>query len=724
MKMRFKKVSKAKKTPYYQLVADEIVRQLEAGTAPWVQPWKAGELSLPHNPVSGARYRGANTLWLSMAGRRDPRWMTYKQAQSVDAQVKNGEKGTRIQYWKFTEKRIVKDDKGQPVLDDKGQPKAKIIYLDSPRPFSAVVFNAEQIEGLPELKKEPPEWNSHQRAESILKQSGARIEHLSGNSAFYSPSADKICLPEKAQFASADSYYATALHELGHWTGHSSRLDRDILHPFGSQAYAKEELRAEIASLMMGNELGIGHDPSQHTAYIASWIKVLKEDPSEIFRAARDAEKIMEYTLELENNKEIKITTLEQEKDKYIQVNTEFMSTTKDKTTTETAKERRYLEVPFAEKNQAKQAGAKWDRQAKSWFIPQGAEIEPLQAWLPNNASPVVVLPGDIQESFRKTCLEAGLQLDDCPVMDGQLRRVRVDGDRGSKRSGAYAGYLDGAVPAGFIQNWKTGEKITWKHEGPSLSVLQKADIREQVMKNQELRAALRTKKQLEIAKTCRHEWNQLGTVKEDHPYLQKKQIKAYGLKQNAKGQLVVPLRDTEQQIWSLQSINKYGNKMFIEGGRKQECFHMLGAMQTSKVIIIAEGYATAASIHEATGKPVAVAFDSGNLLPVTEALKQAHPDKQLVIAGDNDHHKAVNVGADKAIETAYAVGGVAVLPIFTQDEKIVGLSDFNDLVCSRGHNAVKRQIDTALQKAQISQTEPIQTKSRVQEKSVVERGR
>ncbi|WP_427927175.1 zincin-like metallopeptidase domain-containing protein, partial [Xylella fastidiosa] len=118
-------------------------------------------------------------------------------------------------------------------------------------------------------------------------------------------------MADKSQFPSADNYYATLLHELGHWTGHSLRLDRDMLHPFGSEGYAKEELRAEIASMILGDELGIGHDLGQHAAYVGSWIRALKDDPLEIFRAAADAEKIQEYLLAFEQ-KQVQQATKQQ----------------------------------------------------------------------------------------------------------------------------------------------------------------------------------------------------------------------------------------------------------------------------------------------------------------------------------------------------------------------------------------------------------------------------
>jgi putative DNA primase/helicase len=136
-----------------------------------------------------------------------------------------------------------------------------------------------------------------------LQASGVEIRHDQADRAFYRPATDRIHLPACDSFQSADTYYATALHELGHWTGYPSRLDRDLAHPFGSVGYAKEELRAEIASLTVGDQLGIGHDPGQHAAYVKSWVQVLKEDPKEILRASRDADKISHYVLGLEKDR-------------------------------------------------------------------------------------------------------------------------------------------------------------------------------------------------------------------------------------------------------------------------------------------------------------------------------------------------------------------------------------------------------------------------------------
>ncbi len=294
--------------PFYQQVADKLIEQLKDGTAPWLRPWNPGEHRLPHNPVSGSRYKGANAVWLSSVavdkGYSDPRWMTYKQAASAGAQVNKGEKGTLVQYWKFRDQVPKLDDQGAPVLDAQGKPVKVSVELQRPKVFSAVVFNAQQIAGLPALEPKTVNWDPHARAEAILAASDVPMHHDQADRAFYRPKTDEIHMPGRDQFDTADRYYATALHELGHATGHASRLDRDLSNPFGSEGYAKEELRAEIASMMLGDELGIGHDPGQHVAYVASWISVLQEDPSEILRASRDAEKIMEYTLGLERGQE------------------------------------------------------------------------------------------------------------------------------------------------------------------------------------------------------------------------------------------------------------------------------------------------------------------------------------------------------------------------------------------------------------------------------------
>lgn len=293
----------AEKKPFHETVAENLIEQLKAGTAPWQKPWEPGSQGfMPMNPTTGKRYKGVNAIHLMAQGRGDNRWLTYKQAKAAGAQVRKGEKGTPVQYWKFSEEQNKLDDNGKPVLDGQGKPVKETVMLERPRVFFATVFNGEQIDGMPPLeqKEKTQTWDAVERAEHILKASGADICHGEHDRAFYRPATDSIHLPDKEQFPTADNYYATALHELGHWTGHSSRLDRDMANPFGSEGYAKEELKAECFSLIMGDELGIGHDPEQHAAYVGFWIKALQDDPLEIFRATSDAEKMSNYVLAFE----------------------------------------------------------------------------------------------------------------------------------------------------------------------------------------------------------------------------------------------------------------------------------------------------------------------------------------------------------------------------------------------------------------------------------------
>jgi putative DNA primase/helicase len=294
------------KKDYVATIAEQLIAQLEAGTAPWVKPWRPGSRFMPFNPITGKDYRGMNAVILLMTaealGYGDARWMTYKQAASEGGQVRRGEKSTLIQYWKWREERPIIGQDGAPLRDADGKALIEVVELVRPRVFAAAVFNGAQIDGLPEPEMRPvlPEWQRHEVAEAILTNSGASIQHLACDRAAYNRILDAIVLPERSQFASADGYYATALHELGHWTGHETRLARDLAHPFGSEGYAREELRAEIASLMLGDRLGIGHGPSQHVAYVGHFLQILHSEPQEIFRAASDAEKIVSRMLQIE----------------------------------------------------------------------------------------------------------------------------------------------------------------------------------------------------------------------------------------------------------------------------------------------------------------------------------------------------------------------------------------------------------------------------------------
>ena len=1126
---------------YARRVADALIDQLRQGTAPWQQPWEPGHQFLPYNPTTGNQYRGMNAMWLLAVGQEngyhDPRWMTYKQAQSVDAQVRKGEKGTAIQYWKWRDEEQVRGEDGRPVLNANGRPETRTVDYDRPRVFTAVVFNAAQIDGLaPAPAPTPaPEWERHARADAILTNSAAAIRHQRGDVACYQPAADRIILPEREQFPNAEGYYRVALHELGHWTGHESRLNRDLAHPFGSEGYAREELRAEIASLMVGGQLEIGHDAGQHAAYVENWIKVLQDDPREVFRAAADAERIATMVrgfervqtvdhavdqapvvaatrgaegpvplgaaaefaaddrieaayaaamtaafrnpdearaavavvalrapdpervaatlrdapesygplqeapaaredatraaalstamfapgrlfrnelrdafedpvaahhaldaavadvglgqalaalrdtptvygalqrdpelagrvdpfaavppavpldeaaargaahravwhgtraltaahaaevgqpaptvsvaattsvpldaalardverfadrttarlaterpdlavaprdqlvdaaateatrsylndgvqdrvsiltyrwldVELEPEQEAAFAAqdrqwqagdraeldaaLREDLDAYLtrvgddlttrdapvargsdghqaailESAARYVGVLADRVTghveqwlaharaasdvapeaspdrvraprpvaveetreraphltpnaedemshqqgrrpargearPETrAEARSYLAVPYAEKGEAKALGARWDRDAKSWYAPAGVDPMPLARWLPDLAPASAVR--DPRAEFADALQTAGLRLDGAPVMDGQLRRVPVEGDRAGERSGAYVGHLDGH-PAGYVENFKTGHKSNWKSQQPvaEVSAADRARLAEEAAAHRAARAAARDQQAQAVATAVHAVWDAAQPATGEHAYLAAKGVQAYGVRvaqtpalhlgpwapdaaSQAKaaagqdvqrwggpGALLVPVRTADGQFAGAQAIDADGRKSFPRGGRLAGGFHLIGDLAAPGPLMVAEGYATAATLHEHTAAPVAVAFHAGNLEPVARALRAAHPDRQILVAADNDHRKTrelgpdgkpkKNVGLEEARAAAAAVDGAVLAPAFGPDDRG---SDWNDLRQEKGPREFARQVGRGL---------------------------
>lgn len=453
------------KAPFHVRVAEKLIAQLKEGTAPWQKPWDPGQpgVFLPVNPLTGKRYKGINTIQLLSAGYTDPRWMTYKQAQSQDYQVRRGEQGTPIQFWSFTEYQDQTNDQGQPVVDAQGKPVKVEIRLERPRVRFATVFNAEQIGGIAPWERKPVKWNPIDRAEQMVRASGALIRHDQRDSAFYRPATDTIHLPDKAQFARADAYYATALHELGHWTGHSTRLDRDLAHPFGSEGYAKEELRAEIASMILGDELGIGHDPGQHAAYVENWIKVLRDDPLEVFRAAADAEKIHAWVCQLERQLTRHVDGADAQEPTIgkLSPDAEQQSIQRLPLLEVTMQEKHFIDVPFREKDEAKKLGARWDRQQQAWYIPVDRNHALFEKW--NRKA-----EGRDQDSFAAAPQAAGSTKHYLAVPYSEHALAKAAGARWDKAAKSW--YIGPQADRSKLTRWLP-ENATNQTQDPALSL-------------------------------------------------------------------------------------------------------------------------------------------------------------------------------------------------------------------------------------------------------------
>jgi antirestriction protein ArdC len=279
----------------YADVTDKILAALEAGTLPWACPWdRSGEVSLPINHSTGAFYQGINIPMLWMAqhenGFTSSRWMTYKQAQAQGGQVCKGERGTAIIFYKTLQRDSGRVDHttGEAVME-------RIPLL---RGFT--VFNLDQIDGIDAPLPQAADGGFDPIAvgEAVLQASGVSIRH-GGARAYYMPGVDAITLPDRARFAQAADYYATALHELAHATKHASRCNRPRYpHDDGKVSYAFEELVAEMGAAFLMATLGISGDVKDHASYLDGWLTLLRQDTRAIFKASAQAQKAANWVLE------------------------------------------------------------------------------------------------------------------------------------------------------------------------------------------------------------------------------------------------------------------------------------------------------------------------------------------------------------------------------------------------------------------------------------------
>ena len=422
-----------------------------------------------------------------------------------------------------------------------------------------------------------------------------------------------------------------------------------------------------------------------------------------------------------------------------------------------------YVDVPYSLKNTAKTMGAMWDGDEKRWFIYDTFDFEALVKLLEENKKEgaikkTVLSDGitkfkvpysqkyqiditDVSLKFKAALNAAGLEVD-TPIMDGILRRVRVDGDKGAQKSGAYVCYLDG-TPAGFIQNFKTGFISNWKYE--KLDILPYSDKLIYSKKTQNLandntvfiQKQLQRENELEdeykkTAKILLDEFLAANFAALDHAYFIRKRVyKNYGLKQDRFGNLLMPLFDINEKFWSLQRIFPNGNKMIgalLSNEQKQNGEKLLAkkrgnffvlsddmdlydkklvklnieALLKYNKVYLCEGFATAASVYEACKMPVIVGLDVGNLEFVVQDFSARFRNIHIIIAADNDAKKekksGINIGKEKAMQIKNNFKNVSVcIPNFNDTEISSGYSDFNDLYNSRGIDEVGRQLKILL---------------------------
>ena len=298
-----------------QILTDTIIEKMEKGTAPWQKPWPKGlKKERPFNFSSKREYKGGNLLALSAAPFGDPRWMTFKQAGKMKWNVKQGEKGTYVEYINWM-------DLQKETDPETGEEKTIYVRREKPIISRHIVFNGEQIDGMApyknELTKDLPEKEIVETAQKLIEKSKASIVFDAPGEAYYDMENDVIHMTPKTSFKSTYDMYSAILHELAHWTSHPSRLDRQkAAMTDNPDEYAREELRAELASYFMAFELGVGATQEHidnHAAFAKNWLALLGRNRNEIYRVAKDAEVICSYIysnfMDLQHTAEGKTTT-------------------------------------------------------------------------------------------------------------------------------------------------------------------------------------------------------------------------------------------------------------------------------------------------------------------------------------------------------------------------------------------------------------------------------
>jgi antirestriction protein ArdC len=296
-----KKITTTAKPNVYQIVTDRILASLKSGVIPWEKPWTAPTYPggrLPRNFKTGREYRGINVFLLWSSPYSSPFWLTFKQAQDLKGNVRKGEKGTQIVFYKQLATRTAKDQKPSDAADSEKAERAPFVLTYH------TVFNVEQCENLQIPAQEPvtpqDEVETDQTCEAIVNAWESRPTlHLNSSTehrAYYRPGTDAVHMPARSRFVDAPHYYSTLFHELVHSTGHETRLARTFGERFGDDLYSKEELVAETGAAFLCAIAGIGNDRTDRntTAYIQNWISRLEQDNRLIVTAAAAAQKAVD----------------------------------------------------------------------------------------------------------------------------------------------------------------------------------------------------------------------------------------------------------------------------------------------------------------------------------------------------------------------------------------------------------------------------------------------
>ncbi|HHY7900413.1 TPA: LPD7 domain-containing protein [Escherichia coli] len=369
---------------------------------------------------------------------------------------------------------------------------------------------------------------------------------------------------------------------------------------------------------------------------------------------------------------------------------------------------RTWLAVPPEETEAVKNAvpplnGRKavaWDPEKKLWYARAGTELSLLERWLPRPQE-LSMDAGDPVTEFAQVLENAGLVIQGLPQMDGAIHRVATRDDKKGAKSGAYKAYLDGR-PAGWYRDYRSADDspTNWVFSGGEQhDPLARLHLRAFAQQQRDDNARKLQQQYNKQARYARSYINQLPQATE-HEYLTRKGILAApGVRLNNKNELVIPFSNSRGEIRSYQRIPVTGGKdaRILKDSEKTGNWFTFGTPENGRPLLFAEGYATAASLHEATGLPVLMTVDAGNMIDVAENARQIWTDSPFVFCADNDHQRKINKGVSSAQKAAASTHGEVIIPAFTEAEKAQGLTDFNDLDASRGRDAFQHVMNAQL---------------------------
>lgn len=666
----------------------KFIDALHSDKAPFQTGKVEGQIEVrPFAASSNKPFYGANSLILQMRaqeeGYDDPRWMTLNQADQLGYQIKDGEYGTPIEIWSRYRDEPKLDDKGEYIRDADGNIETNRVELSRPQVSYVTMFNAEQIDGIPEYNRHADLTLGKNRTAiiaDVLDKADMNVVLSGDGEVGYNVAEDTLKVPSGGKPAEQLANHRAVLKDLGYATIYEHRLDRSDLLVETPENAAKEELRVTLAAgrIAGATGLGAGAEIAISDEMKPAVIALLESDTNELFRASRDADQIARWYLEPEARQQMK--------DQRAMNRAAQSKQTADREAMK-PENRHFLSVPYDDRHEIRALGGIWHRDVGYWSVAKTIDPKKIDKWDIADLKQDQMTP---MQEFGDWIRNAGYVLEGDAVMDGEFHRIERAESAGNEkpRTATYCGWVDGK-PNGLLSmfNGEQTVKEKWVATGQSLSPNQVVALQQDYEKTKADRNAGMAKARSEAATKAHGMFSNATWANATNcAFIAQNGIEGDTYtKVSKEGRLLVPARDIEGQIHNLQIISKDGT-VFLRGGRKDGCFHEIRARDgnAGNQVIVTKDIADAAVLRQATGRSVFVAFDVNNMPSVVGALRQKFPQGEIAIATgavDEFTQKKINKAAER-------VGG----KVITADAP-----SFVDLRNSNGIEAVREQANAVL---------------------------